>query len=529
MYKKIVLLITFLSLLVVMALGAGIAHSFAVNLRDVSGIQLSGFSNLNGLSVTSTEVSAATNQNTVAATPARFYSMIPVNDIAALAGHEANPQDFVAHYQNGSNVEAQILYPPEIDWHNLGRQEVVVNVVENGVSAREIAAIYILEPVSSIQVEAGSSIEELNPLDFINDSQTLDEWVYFNIAFTGDLEYLTAEVGTQEVSLIFNDVAFSVQVDIVDTTPPVVTLTDVTVRLGREVSPWDFIVEAIDISEPIIAVFTSTVDVNREGQHLVNIVVSDYFGNAANHAAMLTVLPNTEPPTIIGAQDIEVMIGTSAMFRQGVTAQDAFGTPLHVYVDSSLVNVHELGIFPVTYSAVDVGGLRAELTVNVYVIDVDTHEVRELAQAILDAILHEGMTQVEESRAIFNWVSANVGYAAGFEPRSVYEGARQALVQRRGDCFTLQAVSEVMLTMAGVPNRRVDRYDGSETRHAWNLINPDGLGWHHFDTTPIRGVNIDRFMFTQSQALQFSQYIRETHGNRNYFGFDTALHPQVVY
>ena len=511
MYKKIVFSLTVMMLFVICAIVVVLAYNFADSLNG-----LNGQSGTNGAS-----------QNI--ATPIRHYSLVPVNDVAVLQGHEVNVRDFLVHVESSNGIiDVQILYPPVIDWNDLGRHEVVINVAENGISAREIVAIYILEPLESIRLEAGSSVDEISPLDFVADVHLIDGWTHFNVDFLTDLEGFTDEVGQREVALIFNGVVFNAIVDIVDSTPPVVSLTDVTVRMGREVSPWDFITEVFDISPPVLAYFSGVVDTDTEGSHPVFIAVWDYFGNTAHHMATLTVLPNAEPPVIIGAVDIDVMIGSSVMFRQGVSAEDAFGTPLELHVDSSLVNVHEFGSYPVIYSAVDAGGLRTEVTVYVRVIDVDTHEVRERAQEVLDRILRDDMTQVEEARAIFDWITANVGYAAGFEPRSVYEGAHQALVHRRGDCFTFYSVSEVLLTMAGVPNRRVDRY-GGQNRHVWNLINPDELGWHHFDTTPIRVRTIDRFMFTDSQAQRFSEIIRIETLERNYFTFDTSLHPEVVY
>lgn len=161
------------------------------------------------------------------------------------------------------------------------------------------------------------------------------------------------------------------------------------------------------------------------------------------------------------------------------------------------------------------------------VTEVDTFGVRQIAAEILEELITDHMTQVEQAQVIFDWISANVSYAAGFEPQSVYEGANMAFVHRRGDCFVFASVSEVMLNHAGIPNQRVDRI-GGQNRHAWNLINPDNMGWHHFDATPIRVPGINRFMFTQSQAEAFTTRIYNQVRERNYFTFDYNLHPEVV-
>ena len=460
--------------------------------------------------------------------PYTTYTSLPggrlVNDVATLVGHPINAANFTAN----DNVTVEILYPLYIDFNNHGRREVVLNVVKDRVSSREIAAIYILEPAHSVTLEAGTY--EISPFNFVKGAESLLQTdTFINLTFSSDLEGLTDSVGQGEVELQLNDANFTVNVEIVDTTPPEITLMDVTTRMGREVSAWDFITDWYDMSEPVLAFFSGRgADVFRAGQQTVIISVTDYFGNATHQPATLTVLGNAEPPIISGAVDIDVVLGSAVMFRQGVSAVDAFGYVIDFHVDSSLVNIHETGTFPVTYYAYDAGGLRAEVTVYVNVIDVDTQEVRERATQVLETILNENMTQVEEARAIFDWISRNVSYAAGFEPGSIYEGARQAFVHRRGDCFTFASVSEVLLNMAGIPNRRVDRY-GGQNRHAWNLINPDQLGWFHFDTTPIRVQGINRFMFTESEAQRFTRIIHAEVLERNYFTFDTSLHPEVVY
>jgi len=181
--------------------------------------------------------------------------------------------------------------------------------------------------------------------------------------------------------------------------------------------------------------------------------------------------------------------------------------------------VHTLGVYTADYIAVDAMGTSVTVTINVTVIEVDPAEVHTRAAAVLEQILRDDMLQVEKARAIFDWVTRNVAYAADIDHESVYGAALQALVHRRGDCFVFYAISEVLLTMADIPNVRLTRYGGFN-RHYWNLVNPDDLGWHHFDTTPLRVREINRFMFTASQAEEFNRIIHQQTGERDYFTFD---------
>jgi len=352
----------------------------------------------------------------------------------------------------------------------------------------------------------------------------------FETQIITSLTGLTDATGQHLVEASLNGVSFSLMLHVVDTTPPTAAAVNVTIPMGENILASRFIIDLFDHSLPVTVQFANggAPDVFLVGEQTVGILLTDRYGNSVIYTALLTVLPNTTPPQIIGARDIQLEIDSAAMFRRGVSAYDAFGRPMDFTVDSSGVDVTTLGVYYIIYRAEDSSGNYTEVTVRVYVVDIDPEEVRERAAAVLDSILREDMTQVEQARAIFNWVIANVGYAAGFEHRTVYESANQALVHRRGDCFVFYAISELLLTMAGIPNMRIDRIGGTTSRHAWNLINPDDLGWHHFDTTPLIVRQVDRFMFTQTQAEEFTRIIQAEGQGRDYFTFYPELYPEIV-
>jgi len=273
-------------------------------------------------------------------------------------------------------------------------------------------------------------------------------------------------------------------------------------------------------------------DIFAAGEQVVEVVLEDYFGNQSLYTATLTVLPNEIPPRILGTRNIEVPVGGIIMYFSGVTAEDAFGKLLEVQLEGRhTVDINTPGMYQVTYVAVDRHGLRTERTINVIVTDpnIDILWIYSRIEEIFTRIMREDMSQVQQARAIFDWVGANVGYAADIRRISVYDGAYQALRNRRGDCFTFWAISELMLTRAGIPNMRVDRI-GGRNNHVWNLINPDELGWFHFDATPVRqSQGINRFMFTESEAREFTEIIFGRLGETNYFVYDPELYPEVVW
>jgi len=381
-----------------------------------------------------------------------------------------------------------------------------------------------IEPVDYVLVELGEPTN-LQPIDFVANRHMFADSEYGQIL--SDINYLASSgVGMHSVFVLVNEQTFTSYINVVDTMPPVAVTTDLTIVPGTELFPEDFFVSITD-SSPITNIsFLNAIDILASGDHIVAIHTEDAFGNQSVHMANLTILPNQIPPVIRGARDLEVMIGNPAMFRLGVGAFDAFGREIDLNIFSR-VDLGEIGTYSLTFSAEDAWGLTVEETVNVQVIDVDPEWVYERVDYIFESIMNEGMTQVEMARAIFDWVDENVRFAVGIDSTSVYENARQALLQRQGNCFVFYSLSSVMLTRAGVPNMRINRIPDAPTWHTWNLINPDDLGWHHFDASPsILGLN--RFMFTSGEAAENTRRLFET-GRIDFFTYDPTLYPEIVW
>ena len=470
----------------------------------------------------------------VAAAVGIYFVTIPgiyvsPNSIAVLSGHQPSPDSFLAFYRDSDYITAKILSPHYSVWHQNGDFEVILELTYGRRTVQKNTIAHVLLPHPYIEVEVGTPVGSIYPRAFLRGADTVPGNALFETQIITPLIGLTDTTGQHQVEVYLNGVSFFPTLYVIDTTLPTATAVDATIPMGAEIFASHFITNLFDHSLPVTVQFAddNSPDVFLAGEQMVDILLIDRYGNTATYTAVLTVLPNTVPPRIVGAGDIRLVVDSSAMFRRGVSAYDAFGRPIDFTVDSADVDVNTLGVYYLTYRAEDCCGNYTEVTVRVYVVDVDPEEVRERAAAVLDSIIHDDMTQVEQARAIFHWVTANVGYAAGFEHRTVYESANQALVHRRGDCFVFYSISELLLTVAGIPNMRIDRY-GGDNRHVWNLINPDDLGWHHFDTTPLIVRQLDRFMFTQSQAEAFTRIIQAEGQGGDYFTFNPELYPEIV-
>ena len=446
----------------------------------------------------------------------------------------------------GQSVEAgDFLYPGEDMEHvsasfrsqgyrqTEGRQNVPLMLKMGWRTVDAVATLVILRPVENIYHEFASAGPELKPEDFITNADTA-AGIHFDIRFT--TEPLLLEdypVGVSTLHLALNDTSFEVSLTVTDTTSPAATAVDRTIRIGEDVTPDDFITGIFDASPIKSVTFANKPDVYSHRDQIVEVIVEDIYGNTGVFVSSLTILLNTSPPVIEGTETIVSMVGNPILYRRGVRAFDSFNRELDFEVDSSRVDQDTEGDYTVVYWTVDRTGLRSEVEISVHILDVDMEFVNEEVDKALRSIIKDDMTQLEMVRAIYDWVRRNVQYAnVRGGPTTAYEGAYRALRDRRGNCYIFYSISELLLTRAGVPNMLIQRIPGTPTNHRWNLVNPDGLGWHHYDSFPTRlQMGITMSYFTSSQAQEFTLLMAEMQERPmpNYFTYDPALYPEIVW
>ena len=459
------------------------------------------------------------------------YELQPV---ATLTGREVNAQQFIANTPEMADVFAFFVYAADLD--TPGRHTVPLTLQRGDRSVRAEGILYVAKILPYKTVELGSDMantlywQNINPsyiIANINEIPTglieINHLVFSS--FAGDMP-----VGEHQLLFAFNDSFFYTTMHIVDTTPPTATLRNATLPMGQPVALDDILYSVFDLSPIALTEIVALPDMFITGDHEVAVRVADIFGNEAIYTTIVTYMPNTVPPVFYSVTDIHSAITEPILFRANARAYDVFGRPIHFDIDTGLLNINERGIYQVTLIATDPWGLYTIKTIYVHIHSVDPTIVYQLADDLLAQILNNGMTQVQQARAIHNWLTDHVTYAAAIGFESVYEAAHQALIHRRGNCFVFFGAAEVLLTRAGIPNMRIDRVPHSRNpvAHRWNLINPDDLGWHHFDATGNMIITRnERFMFTNSQLAIFSERLA-LQGAVDFYLFDPSLYPDIV-
>ncbi|HKL79811.1 MAG TPA: immunoglobulin-like domain-containing protein [Mobilitalea sp.] len=431
-------------------------------------------------------------------------------NVIALKGEVIKAESFVTNVTDATNVS--VTFKNALDTMIPGDHSVAVILKDSsGNQAQMEALLTILDIKSSVQVEAGS-IMDVTGADFIDNDK-------YSISFITDLMQLDiSKPTTHEIQVDVDGRILNSYIEVVDTTPPTASALNKTIWSDETVEAINFVADIKDVSGVQFA-YKVNPDLTKLGSQNVTIILEDSYGNQTELEAMLTINADTQPPVFDGVRDKSVYEGEGVSYKKGISARDDRDGDTVFKVDSSKVNLNKEGVYEVKYSAVDKAGNKTVTTATVTVLKLVVTEemLNKLAKDILDDIIKDTMTQKEIAWEIYSYVKSHVAYTGDSDKTDWMKEAFRGIKYGVGDCFTFYAVSEALLTQAGIENMRVTRV-GGRTQHFWNLINC-GEGYYHFDTCPHKD-KFDSFMLTDEQVKEYTK----KRGN-NYYNFDKTLYP----
>ena len=456
------------------------------------------------------------------------YELQPV---VILDGQNVSPGSFLAPVEEMTGVSA-VFQNTEFE-PAIGLQYVPMTLHLGLRTVEASAALFVLTPIESIVHEFTEEGMPLRPVEFLANPEVAAR-VPFDIRFTEPpLPLDEYPVGEFTLRLALNDAPFEVTLHIVDTTPPSAISVDHMIIIGEMVSPADFVTEVFDASPIESITFVSEPDVFAfTPEQPVQVVVEDIYSNSATFSATLFIQYNEFPPVIEGVTELfESETGAFIDFLQGVTAYDDFGRVLDVHVNTDEVDIDTEGTYTAFIWAEDYTGLYSEVEVTVHILRVSPEYIYSRADDILSSIIRDSMTQAQKVRAINEWIRWSIRTeTTETTSESFLANAYKAIDERKGDYHVFAAISELLLTRAGIPNMRIERIAEAETGHVWNLVNPDERGWHHFDTFPNSlGLGSNSVsMFTGAQAKTFAERIETRSKIKDYYTYDPDLYPEIV-
>ena len=323
-------------------------------------------------------------------------------------------------------------------------------------------------------------------------------------------------VGEYEIHSNYQGIEKVTKIIIEDTTPPELTLKDITIYIGQTVADLNqFIVETKDASKVTTTILT-TPDFSKEGEQEITIEAVDEYENKTTKAAKLIIKQDKEGPIFSGLDQININIGESIDYKKGVTAKDEKDGNVEFTVDSNGVNTGKVGNYEATYSAKDKSGNQTTIKRKIVVSEKKdpTAELYEKADAVISKVAGSGSLQQKVLNLVIYFKNEsnlryshtyNEGNAGGWQ-----NGARIALTKKTGDCYIHASVMKLMLERLGIPNYIVQCTDKS---HAWNLIQINGV-WRHVDSTP-KVEHYPNELMTDSRRYETLQWLHPRDWNHS--------------
>ena len=385
-------------------------------------------------------------------------------------------------------------------------------------------------PRGTIQDVSVYSDQTVKPEDFV--TQIVD---VTDVTVSWKAEPDLSLEGQREVTIILTDAAGNVTeyqavlTVLVDDVPPEISgVGEIFTYLSTEPNYLAGVSAADDMDGEVeVTVDASAVDLTAVGTYEITYTAADSKGNTAAVAGTVTVTDDNTPPVIRGIRDITVYQGSTVSYRSGVLATDDQDASPKLQIDSSKVNLSQIGTYTVIYTAQDKTGNVTTQEITVTVVEkpesfVEEDVIYAKADELLAKILKEGMTDQEKVRAIYNHLRWSYGYTNDSDKTDWLQGAWVMMHEGRGDCFNYFALTKLMLERCGIPNIDVRKVPNSErdSDHYWSLVSVDGgKTYYHLDTTPRMGDGDNFCLVTDAFLDAYSDANRGSH-NR-----DKALYP----
>ena len=374
--------------------------------------------------------------------------------------YQPDPNDFVASCYDLSQVTTyfvgNVVVP--LNYEDQSVTVVVEDAYGNAVS--RVCTLSIVWMKSEYTLELG---EQLSKEDLLfnpqRDGYMLKQDDIDIINQSGIGEYTIASLVDENVC----------QIQVVDTTPPELVLTDVSIYQGENVTLDSFVESYYDVSGDVQVRLLSQPDVDTLGMQTITIEATDINGNTTTSTATLAVVEDKTPPVIKGLSTLTVAKRSNPDYLAGVSAVDKVDGACEVSYDSRGVDLTTAGTYYVTYTSKDKDGNTAKVKRTV-VVEHDQEDTEALADSIA-----AGLSSDPEK--IRDYVRSTIKYSHN---RDEEDPVWYGFTNKNGDCYIHAICLQSLLSRKGYETQLI--WVTNKT-HYWLVINLDGV-WRHIDATP---------------------------------------------
>ncbi len=289
---------------------------------------------------------------------------------------------------------------------------------------------------------------------------------------------------------------------------------------------------AVALPEGVTVEYAQEYSFTKTGLYQLDVIARNARGRELRQTVSFTLVIDTEKPTITGAQDLTTYVGEGLAYKNGVGVWDNCGGNVTLEVDSSLVDLHRAGEYPVFYRATDAAGNVTVQKVTAYVYEqrVTQEELYALLDPIIAQRIPTNASKEEQVRAIYQYVYYNIDYVSTSNKSDWVRAAYDGLRSGTGDCYTYFALSKAFFERLGIQNMDVKRTEGIvDERHYWNYVNigtAEAPQWYHYDATQLRGVQHSGCLLTDKQIESYHNQRVDENGVGHYFyAYDKSAYP----
>ena len=389
-----------------------------------------------------------------------------------------------------------------------------------------------------IEIEAGEPLPSAASFSGHTDAVYVYDDTEIDITKVGEYE-IAIKYGTNLKSVM------KVKLKVKDTTAPIGAIKALSIHYGASVKPEakDFFEEIVDYSE-YTASFAGSVNIGGFGTYNIDILLEDAHGNKKTYNTTLSVIDDTEPPSLSLPEYIVGYVGEGIAYRNGVEVRDnCFGVTLTV--DDSKVDTTKEGTYPVTYIATDAAGHTTSAVISIVIHKtLITEEMlnERIAKIASEQGMSKKLSKEELCKRIYKYI--NDPGASADAARFKYTGfsndttrtdwrneAVLTLQNGQGDCYSYFALAKAFFEYFGIENKDIQRSAGlTSDTHFWNMVNigtEANPRWYFFDATRYAGeftVGGDNgCLLTQAQLDGYKA--TDSSYNGVYYAYDKAAYP----
>lgn len=176
------------------------------------------------------------------------------------------------------------------------------------------------------------------------------------------------KLGKYTITYQIDNKTYKLDIDVVDSVAPIYDTQNVEVGLGQNIDAQSCVKNIRDETQTKVY-FKEEYDFTKEGQQDVIVVVEDEGGNKTEKSVQIKIIKDTEKPTLTGLHDITTTKNKKVNYMSGIKAKDNQAPNPKIEVDSSKVDLSNLGTYDIQYTVTDQSGNQNIYTQKVTVIN----------------------------------------------------------------------------------------------------------------------------------------------------------------